>query len=1090
MRAVLSVWKLGHGQGAYYLNAVAEGVEDYYVGGEAPGRWIVSSNTLGLAGDVAGDDLHAVLSGRDPSTGTRLGQPHTVPGFDLTFRAPKSVSVLFGVGDPGVARQVSDAHDHAVEAALDWAERHAVWSRRGRGGTRQVRAEGLIAAAFRHRTSRNGDPHLHTHVLVPNMVLGEDGKWATPDARWLYTAAKTIGYLYEAQLRHNLTVALGVEWGEVRNGIADIAHIPAEVLKAFSTRRAEIEERLAIRNQHSPRAAMIAALDTRRAKQVEPRTIELRASWHQRAAEIGFDPARLRDVIGRTEPAAIGDRERILVEDRMLGAEGLTAHDSSFDRHDILRQWCDALPAGAPIERIEALTECLIDRRQTAPLHNLIPGRGDVIRDTAGRTISVLPAQERWSTFELLDIEHRALDTAGSMLAAERAVCPTEAVDAALRGSASLSDEQVRAVIEMTQSGNGIDVLTAPAGAGKTFAFAAARDAWERAGFHVVGAAHTGVAADELAMAAGIPSTTIARLLLAIERGEPGGLDERSVLVVDEAGTAGTRDLARLLDQVHRTGAKTVLAGDAKQLPEIAAGGLFAALTQRVPPIELRDNRRQHHEWEAEALRQLRDGNTTHAMHAYLQHERITVGHDAHHTKTLMLADWWAAYVVGDDAVMLAGRRADVAELNICGHVRADAAGMLTGPTLDVAGTPIQAGDKVMMLRNDRKLGVRNGNRGVVVAVDPDQHSMQVRLARGTIDLPASYVEGRHVDLAYAMTVHKAHGTTCDATMMLADDLLYRELAYEAMSRGREQNRLYISRTTISELDLRLEDGPHAPTTPDGDPLDILAAGLDRRRTKQLALDSIAAVPVEAWSTSDLHAERRRIRTMLDQAPPDSSADLAALTKSRQDVTANIEGTRDDIARLEGRKRPRKQRRFPDVDLQVRQHNLAAFEQQADRLDRAITGAHASQHRRASHLAAHHADRIAMNEIDRVLGERLREHTTRTVHDPPGYITKTLGPRPVNRSHDRAWVGAVVEIEKYRFDYGIIDGRVLIGQRPADPAEQLDWLTVADTIQHARDTLGRETRRAITVERTVQRTSPRPDRPLPGREGPSLGISL
>ena len=105
----------------------------------------------------------------------------------------------------------------------------------------------------------------------------------------------------------------------------------------------------------------------------------------------------------------------------------------------------------------------------------------------------------------------------------------------------------------------------------------------------MIGAAHTGVAADELAMAAGIPSTTIARLLIAIDRGEPGGLDDRTVLVVDEAGTAGTRDLARLLDEVDRTGAKAVLVGDPKQLPEIAAGGLFAALTERLPVIELKD---------------------------------------------------------------------------------------------------------------------------------------------------------------------------------------------------------------------------------------------------------------------------------------------------------------------------------------------------------------------------------------------------------------------------------------------------------------------------------------------------------------------
>jgi conjugative relaxase-like TrwC/TraI family protein len=211
---VLSVWKLAHGQEAYYLEAVAKGIEDYYVGGEAPGRWIASSDSmLGLSGKVRPEDLRAVLAGQDPLSGTRLGQPHRVPGFDLTFRAPKSVSVLFGLGDPDTARQVRDAHDRAVEAALGFAERHAVWSRRGHGGVRLVRGEGLIAAAFRHRTSRNGDPHLHTHVLVANMVRGDDGRWATLDGRWLYTSAKTIGYLYEAELRHNLTVDLGVEWG-------------------------------------------------------------------------------------------------------------------------------------------------------------------------------------------------------------------------------------------------------------------------------------------------------------------------------------------------------------------------------------------------------------------------------------------------------------------------------------------------------------------------------------------------------------------------------------------------------------------------------------------------------------------------------------------------------------------------------------------------------------------------------------------------------------------------------------------------------------------------------------------------------------
>ena len=182
--AVLSVWKLGHGQEAYYLEAVAQGVEDYYVGGEAPGRWIASSGTaLGLAGEVAPDDLHAVLSGRDPSSGTRLGQPHRVPGFDLTFRAPKSVSVLFGLGDPGTARQVRDAHDHAVEAALELgrAPRRVVATRarRRRAGARRGADRGGVPAPHDPQR-RPAPPHPRPRAEHGAAVRTASGRRSTP----------------------------------------------------------------------------------------------------------------------------------------------------------------------------------------------------------------------------------------------------------------------------------------------------------------------------------------------------------------------------------------------------------------------------------------------------------------------------------------------------------------------------------------------------------------------------------------------------------------------------------------------------------------------------------------------------------------------------------------------------------------------------------------------------------------------------------------------------------------------------------------------------------------------------------------------
>lgn len=212
---MLNIGKLAASSEDYYLQTVASGVEDYYVGrGEAPGYWLgAGAGTLGLSGLVEAETLRAALGGVDPTSGERLGSGRggrKVPGFDLTFRAPKSVSVLWGLSDPVTAGQVREAHDAAVAAALGYLERQAAWSRRGPGGYEAVAGEGFVAAAFRHRTSRAGDPLLHTHVLVSNLTrAGGDGRWRTLDARRLYLHAKTAGYLYQSQLRYELSHRLG-----------------------------------------------------------------------------------------------------------------------------------------------------------------------------------------------------------------------------------------------------------------------------------------------------------------------------------------------------------------------------------------------------------------------------------------------------------------------------------------------------------------------------------------------------------------------------------------------------------------------------------------------------------------------------------------------------------------------------------------------------------------------------------------------------------------------------------------------------------------------------------------------------------------
>ena len=189
-----------------------------------------------------------------------------MPGWDLTFRAPKSVSVLWGLADPEIADVVVAAHEAAMQVGLRYVEEWAGFTRTGRGGATRVRADGLIAAGFRHRTSRDGDPHLHTHVLVANSVRTPDGRWRTLDGRGLLVHMKTAGYVYDAQLRHELTARLGVEWGPVVNGLADIEGIDAEVRELFSKRRSAIEDRMAEWGLTSAKAAEVSALDTRQAK--------------------------------------------------------------------------------------------------------------------------------------------------------------------------------------------------------------------------------------------------------------------------------------------------------------------------------------------------------------------------------------------------------------------------------------------------------------------------------------------------------------------------------------------------------------------------------------------------------------------------------------------------------------------------------------------------------------------------------------------------------------------------------------------------------------------------------------------------------
>ena len=458
----------------------------------------------------------------------------------------------------------------------------------------------------------------------------------------------------------------------------------------------------------------------------------------------------------------------------------------------------------------------------------------------------------------------------------------------------------------------------------------------------------------------------------------------------------GTRKLARLLTAAQRAGAKVVLVGDHRQLPEIDAGGAYAALTRRLDPIVLTHNRRQTSPWERDALDQLRDGDPSDAVDAYRRHGRVVLADTADATREQLVADWWhARTTLGLDGIMVAARRADVADLNERARERLAAAGELTGPTLDAAGIDLQAGDEIVCLRNDRRLGVVNGTRATITSVDPAARTATALLDRDgrQVTLPADYLDAGLVDHAYALTGHKAQGATCGATFVLGSDAIYREWGYVALSRGRQLNRLYA--VAGHEPDLETLATDHGATQPDPirDPIDELVGRLDTSRIRQLATDQTHR-PLTALTTDELADRHQQLRhRVLDALHTDRTRQADAIRERRGEVAARRQEAADRLSQARAAAEPRGllRRRDPAAARQVDRWQAAidlADRQLAD-LDRQLADL-------APHATADDRDRAAADlavvrdEIDR----RTRDATRAAEFATPPYLAAAIGTRP------------------------------------------------------------------------------------------------
>ena len=1025
-----------------------------------------------------------MFEGRDPTTGELLGRPHgrnAVPAFDVVLRPTKSVSILYGLGDRATGQAVLQAHHAGLAEAVAYLDEH-LGARRGHGGVQHVSGQGLLAVGFDHRTSREGDPLLHTHLVVANRVQGPDGRWTALDGRDLYRHRLAADAIYRATYQRELVRTLGVEWTAAdTHGNRELQGMPEALVRSFSKRTDHIDAELARLaadgRERTPRLVKWTVQATRKPKQHEPPDT-LYGRWRAEAAERGHDPDTLvRAVTDRTpdrdpDPTVSAETAGRLF-DRLAGPDGLTAAASTFARPEVLVALGAGL-AGARRSELEELADRFLAERAVS-----------VVADRALE-------ERRWSTPELLAVEQRLVESATGRTGEQTAVTSHQTVCEALTAHLTAGQDQQAMVRDLCQGGAGVAVVVGRAGTGKTFGLGVARHAWQLDGYRLLAAAPTGIATLSLQGEGFEEVATCDRLLGELDGGREQ-LDARTVLVVDEAGMVGSRKLARLLGHAKHAQAKVVLVGDDRQLASIDAGGGFRALRLRLGASELVENRRQHQVWEREALELVRSGLVEEAVAAYQAHDRVVAADSKPAATLALLQDWWAAFQQAEqdpvqEVIVLAARRAEVDRLNSACQELLAARGRLGHERLQVEDRQLAVGDRVVCGKNAiAELGVANGSRGVVIALDLEGRTLTMRLDGHdgrTVMLPRSYLEGRsqrernrRVDLAYATTGHRAQGLTRGRALVRLTGSEDVNWLYVQLSRARQETRLYAvvgpEPQGGGELDLPDREQPDGYVQ--------LAQALSRAGGRRLAIDTPSSPDLQRLSTVELRAERDRLRHQLDQAPRDRSRELARATAHRaqadHDVAAHHQPAGRQHAGMLGWLR-----RGHDQTAQV-PGGLAVATQQANRAHDRERELRQHQQRRDGWLEANTHLGPQYRQVMRVLAWQRRVTGLAVEQERPGYVLEALGPVPASTRGRRVWRQAAGEIEQYRRSYQVTDPEEALGAEPADPGQRADR-------QRARTAIARvqAKQRAIDPSRDTQPTSERTTQPRPhqqrGQRGP------
>ncbi len=600
--------------------------------------------------------------------------------------------------------------------------------------TRLVADQRICDIAFHKSKAKDGEWHPHAHIMMPLRNF-RDGAFAE---------------------KHR-----SVHWNNFFAKKDGFSELRAEWCEFSRTRAAELGIDLGPDWDHRSYA---------------DRGIDIEAQ-----PKIGAAAARMAREFGESERtdellAAMRRNGERLLADPSIALAALTNRQSTFTEQDLAR-WIHKHSADDQFEEILAGT-----RAQAIALGE--DGKGRV----------------HFSTRAMIELEAQMLETASTMDRKLNHYIEPDRADKFL-GKTTLSVEQKDAALQLVSDGD-LSCLVGYAGSGKSTMLGEVRKLYEREGYRVQGGALSGIAAENLEQGSEIRARTLASWSYAWSEGRDL-LGKKDVLVIDEAGMVGSRQMAEVLDRARRASAKVILVGDPEQLQAIEAGAAFRAVQERTGAAELTEIRRQEVGWQRDATRELATGETGEALKRYRKEGHIEQTETAEAARQRLVEKWQASGNEDPDAkrIMLAHTREDVKELNLCARQRLRDNGDL-GKDFEIeTGRGLRAfaeGDRLVFLRNEREMRVKNGTLGTLMRVKGGTLSVETDDGRRVEVDTGRY---RDIDHGYAITIHKAQGVTVDQAFVLATDGFDRHLTYVALSRHRESVEVVYSRESFKSED-------------------------------------------------------------------------------------------------------------------------------------------------------------------------------------------------------------------------------------------------------------------------------------------------